>query len=345
MQGTGDCGLSQQQPLADRQVTSASEMPSQIQRLQNSPNFTHQAYRYGIVLSCIGVLLNWLGVAQAYIEPVRYLGVCLVILGSFLIISALCRWMSTSPQTTTTAVQEVSSDGAGDLHVITVPMVRGQSQSRNPCTSVLQSRPPDYFMVTEKPPSYEEAMSMLPPYPATHSGSLQLNAEGGLEEFLAPHQVPESQPEGAVGGLLQQPDARMRQPDGCKESERLLNISSSPPAYSQCASQSTFVSSNNTTTMTPQQGNTDSGTVESTTPGNITSDTTSISNNAVDTTSTDSIISSLDPRPETECVTSTSEEIDGKSIRIKSNSIDKSQESDSTHSLSDQMLSSRNIDK
>lgn len=55
-----------------------------------------------------GVLLNWLGVAQAYIEPVRYLGVGLVIIGSFLIIAAMCRWMFMSPQpTTTTTVQEV----------------------------------------------------------------------------------------------------------------------------------------------------------------------------------------------------------------------------------------------
>lgn len=249
------------------------------------------------------------------------------------------------PYNVTVCFQKVSSDGAGDLHVITVPMVRGQTQSRTPCNSISQNRPPDYFLVTEKPPSYEEAMSMLPPYPVTHSGSLQLNAEGGLEDFLAPHQVPESQPEGAVGGLLQQSDARIQQPDSCKESERLLNISSSPPAYSQCASQSTFVSSNNSTTMTPQEGNTDNGTADSTTAGNRTGDTTSITNNTVDTTSTDSRTSSLTPRPETECVTSSSEETDGKSMKIECNSIDKCQKSESTQSLSDQMLSSINMDK
>ena len=222
--------------------------------------------------------------------------------------------------------------------MITVPMVRGQTQSRTPCTSVSQSRPPDYFLVTEKPPSYEEAMSMLPPYPVTHSGSLQLNAEGGLEDFLAPHQVPENQPEGAVGGLLQQSDARIQQ-HNCKESERLLNISSSPPAYSQCASQSAFVSSNNSTTMTPQEENTDSGLADSTTTSNTTGDITNINNNAVDTTNIDSRTSPL----EIECVTSSSEEIDRKSMKINCNSVDKCQKSDSTQSLSDQM--SINMDK
>lgn len=234
---------------------------------------------------------------------------------------------------------KVSSDGVGDLHVITVPMGRGQTQSRTSCTTVSQNRPPDYFLVTEKPPSYEEAMSMLPRYPTTHSGSLQLNAEGGLEDFLAPHQVPESQPEGAIGGLLQQSDARMQQPDSCKESETLLNISSSPPAYSQCASHSTFVSSNNSTIMTPQEGTTDSGTTDSTTLGDRTNDTTNITNSTVDNTDTESRTSPLNHRPETEGVTSSSEEPDGKSLKIKCNSIEKDQKSDSTQSLSDQMFS------
>lgn len=332
--------------LASRQTTSASEMPSQVQRLGNFPNFTHQAYRYGIALSCIGVLLNWLGVAQAYIEPVRYLGVGLVIIGSFLIIAAMCRWMFVSPQaTTTTAVQEVSSDGAGDLHVITVPMVRGQAHSRTPGTSASQTRPPDYFLVTEKPPSYEEAMSMLPPYPATRSGSLQLNAEGGLQDFLAPHQVPESQPEGAVGGSQQQPDARTQQSDGCMESERLLNTSSSPPAYSQCASHSTFGSSNNSSTITPQEGNIDDGTADSTRGDNRAGHTSSTNNSIAHTTSAENRTNLVSLSQETLCDTAKTEETGEKAWKISSDSIDKCQKSDSSHSLSDQTLPSVNMDK
>ncbi|XP_064093745.1 uncharacterized protein LOC135206263 [Macrobrachium nipponense] len=221
-------------------------MPSSLRIPCSFPNFTQQAYRYGIALSCIGVLLNWLGVAQAYIEPVRYLGVGLVIIGSFLIIAAMFRWMFLSPHPST--VHEVNSEATGDLHVITVPMGRTQSQSRTPGTSAAsQGKPPDYFLVTEKPPSYEEAMSMLPKYAATHSGSLQLNTEGGLEDFLAPHQVPESYPEGATGGCISHTNPR-------RES------ASPPPAYSSqlslCASPSTSGNSNN---ATPPLSNSTSG--------------------------------------------------------------------------------------
>lgn len=222
-------------------------MPSPVQLLRNVPNFTHQAYRYGIALSCIGVLLNWLGVAQAYIEPVRYIGVGLVIIGSFLIIAAMCRWMFHSPHPST--VREVTSDATGDLHVITVPMGRSQGHSRTPGTSTAShGKPPDYFLVTEKPPSYEEAMSMLPLYLGTRSGSLRLNTEGGLEDFLVPHQVPESQPEGATGGSLQHLNNRVDTGD-LEESESLFGPLSAPPAYSSqislCASLSTNGSGNN----------------------------------------------------------------------------------------------------
>ncbi|KAG7177723.1 uncharacterized protein LOC121862698 [Homarus americanus] len=222
-------------------------MSTPLQRVCDFPNFTQQAYRYGIALSCIGVLLNWLGVAQEYIEPVRYLGVGLVIIGSFLIIAAMCRWMCLTPHPST--VHEVNPDGAGDLHVITVPMSRSQVTLRTPGTSrASQGKPPDYFLVTEKPPSYEEAMSMLPPYSATRSGSLQLNTEGGLEDFLAPHQVPESQPEGATGGSLQQPNMRM-ETGNHEESECSVGPLPPPPAYSSqvslCASLSTGGNSDN----------------------------------------------------------------------------------------------------
>lgn len=134
--------------------------------------------------------------AKAYIEPVRYLGVGLVIVGSFLIIAAMCRWMFLAPHN----VQENggfqnggnTSDGGSDLHVITVAMGRSPRTGGNTCSTgnsgTLQSKPPDYFLVTEKPPSYEEAMSMLPPY--TTTGPVQLHIEGNLGEFHSPLQSP-----------------------------------------------------------------------------------------------------------------------------------------------------------
>ncbi|XP_042887906.1 uncharacterized protein LOC122263517 isoform X2 [Penaeus japonicus] len=203
----------------------------------------------GVNIQFYGVLINWLGVAQPYIEPVRYLGVGLVIIGSFLIIAAMCRWMFLSPNPST--VHEVNSEGTGDLHVITVPMGRSNTHSRAPGTSTASlGKPPDYFLVAEKPPSYEEAMSMLPPCRASQSGSLQLNADGGLEDFLAPHQVPENYPEGATGGSSPQPQ--------CTRSENVRNEGqesppsppSPPPAYSSQMSLSASPCSSNCSSHT-----------------------------------------------------------------------------------------------
>lgn len=222
-------------------------------------------------------------------------------------------------------------------------MVRGQSQSCNPGTSASQTRPPDYFLVTEKPPSYEEAMSMLPPYPATHSGPLRLNAEGGLEDFLAPHQVPESQPEGAIGGSQLQPDVGVQQTDGHKESERLLNLSSSPPTYSQCASQS-FANSSNSNTITLHDGNIGDGTAASTRGDNRADCTTSINKSTTHTTSAENR-TSVSLTLETVSDTANAEETSEKSWKISSDSIDKYQKSDSSFSLSDQTLPSINMDK
>lgn len=240
---------------------------------------------------------------------------------------------------------KVSSDGAGDLHVITVPMVRGQAQSRTPGTSASQTRPPDYYLVTEKPPSYEEAISMLPPYSAAHSGSLQLNAEGGLEDFLAPHQVPESQPEGAIGGSQLQSDARIQQYDGFKESERLINNTfSSPPTYSQCASQSTFGSSNYSITTSPQECNIIDETADST-HGETRADHAIIMHTITHATNAENRTNLVSLTPETVCDTANTDETGEKPSKISSGSSDKCQKNDSSHSLSDQTLPSVNVEK
>lgn len=43
---------------------------------------TQRPYRYGMILLCVGALVNWLGLAQDYTEPIRYTGVA-CILGKF----------------------------------------------------------------------------------------------------------------------------------------------------------------------------------------------------------------------------------------------------------------------
>lgn len=40
---------------------------------------TQRPYRYGMILLCFGALANWLGLAENYAEPVRYLGVACII--------------------------------------------------------------------------------------------------------------------------------------------------------------------------------------------------------------------------------------------------------------------------
>lgn len=54
---------------------------------------SQRPYRYGMVLLCIGALINWLGLAEHYAEPVRYIGVACIIAGALLICAAMCCWL------------------------------------------------------------------------------------------------------------------------------------------------------------------------------------------------------------------------------------------------------------
>lgn len=51
-------------------------------------------YRYGLSLLLVGALCNWIGFAQHYFAPVRYLGVGCVVAGALCICIALCRWLT-----------------------------------------------------------------------------------------------------------------------------------------------------------------------------------------------------------------------------------------------------------
>lgn len=54
---------------------------------------SQRPYRYGMVLLCAGALINWLGLAEDYAEPVRYVGVACIVAGALLICAAMCCWL------------------------------------------------------------------------------------------------------------------------------------------------------------------------------------------------------------------------------------------------------------
>lgn len=57
---------------------------------------TQRPYRYGMILLCFGALANWLGLAENYAEPVRYLGVACIIGELSLVRANLSRPATTS---------------------------------------------------------------------------------------------------------------------------------------------------------------------------------------------------------------------------------------------------------
>lgn len=61
---------------------------------------SQRPYRYGMVLLCVGALINWLGLAENYVEPVRYVGVACIVAGALLICAAMCCWLHAPPTRT-----------------------------------------------------------------------------------------------------------------------------------------------------------------------------------------------------------------------------------------------------
>jgi hypothetical protein len=53
-----------------------------------------------MVLLCVGALINWLGLAENYVEPVRYIGVACIVAGALLICAAMCCWLHSPPSRT-----------------------------------------------------------------------------------------------------------------------------------------------------------------------------------------------------------------------------------------------------
>jgi len=77
---------------------SSSPTPSSTGRQQHRWYYQRlqfrRMYRYGLSLLLVGALCNWIGFAQHYFSPVRYLGVGCVIAGALCISIALCRWLA-----------------------------------------------------------------------------------------------------------------------------------------------------------------------------------------------------------------------------------------------------------
>ncbi|RVE45344.1 hypothetical protein evm_009973 [Chilo suppressalis] len=113
---------------------------------------SQRPYRYGMVLLCAGALINWLGLAEDYAEPVRYVGVACIVAGALLICAAMCCWLQ-SP-----ARQPQSDRATPDTHQIDDPI----HVISMPDEETMQQKPPDYDTVAGAPPTYDDAIKLNP---------------------------------------------------------------------------------------------------------------------------------------------------------------------------------------
>ncbi|KYM82353.1 hypothetical protein ALC53_07141 [Atta colombica] len=144
---------------------------------------SQRPYRYGMVLLCVGALINWLGLAENYVEPVRYVGVACIVAGALLICAAMCCWLHAPPTRTSTHTQHTNHPITAQtvnlanifapsnkivvyyaiefydtlkiddpIHVISIEEPPGVSRQK----------PPDYEAVTDAPPSYDDAIKLNP---------------------------------------------------------------------------------------------------------------------------------------------------------------------------------------
>ncbi|XP_053609144.1 uncharacterized protein LOC128674552 isoform X2 [Plodia interpunctella] len=113
---------------------------------------SQRPYRYGMVLLCAGALINWLGLAEDYAEPVRYVGVACIVAGALLICAAMCCWLQ-SP-----ARQPQHDRASPDTHQIDDPI----HVISMPDDESMQQKPPDYDTVAGAPPTYDDAIKLNP---------------------------------------------------------------------------------------------------------------------------------------------------------------------------------------
>ncbi|XP_076677096.1 uncharacterized protein LOC143373577 isoform X2 [Andrena cerasifolii] len=117
---------------------------------------SQRPYRYGMVLLCVGALINWLGLAENYVEPVRYVGVACIIAGALLICAAMCCWLHAPPSRATMHTQHtnhpITAQIDDPIHVISIEEPSSGSRQK----------PPDYEAVADAPPSYDDAIKLNP---------------------------------------------------------------------------------------------------------------------------------------------------------------------------------------
>ncbi|KAI9554227.1 hypothetical protein GHT06_019499 [Daphnia sinensis] len=141
-------------------------------------------YRYGLSLLLVGALCNWIGFAQHYFAPVRYLGVGCVVAGALCICIALCRWLTIRDRCSDPSTnQDTSCSTEPNIHVIAVSVQNGDSFHQQQQGNSL-TKPPDYeTAVGCKPPSYDEAVRISPAaflHPYSCSVSVTLPDSGVL---------------------------------------------------------------------------------------------------------------------------------------------------------------------
>lgn len=124
-------------------VSNNPPVVSAVMSLEESRR-TQRPYRYGMILLCVGALVNWLGLAEHYSEPIRYTGVACILAGACLICTAMCCWLHTPNRTGS------SNENDGQIQVI------GTADERR-C-----EKPPDYDSVAVAPPSYDDAIKLDP---------------------------------------------------------------------------------------------------------------------------------------------------------------------------------------
>ncbi|XP_069359596.1 uncharacterized protein [Maniola hyperantus] len=148
---------------------------------------SQRPYRYGMVLLCAGALINWLGLAEDYAEPVRYVGVACIVAGALLICAAMCCWLQSparQPQTDRTSPDTHQIDDP--IHVISMPD-----------EDTMQQKPPDYDTVAGAPPTYDDAIKLNPARLLPATSSARSPAESAhppsTEVTIIPGQLDEAQ--------------------------------------------------------------------------------------------------------------------------------------------------------
>lgn len=86
---------------------------------------SQRPYRYGMVLLCVGALINWLGLAENYVEPVRYVGVACIVAGALLICAAMCCWLHAPPTRTSTHTQHANHPITAQVTFVFLSIYRG----------------------------------------------------------------------------------------------------------------------------------------------------------------------------------------------------------------------------